>query len=176
MSCPNLENAPSTAGLTPRERPPLKMPMNASLTVRTVRLASSASWLLRRQPAAVHTSVAARRWSLRAVLPRRFRSSALRASGAGRLATDHSGRLTQCAVAGCRQGGGADHRVRGRELSTVRRHGRCRAVVIGSGGEQLIADLARLPETGRSVYWIQEQAQVHLRLLWLLKYFENVQR
>ncbi|MGQ0718243.1 MAG: hypothetical protein ACT4NP_13230 [Pseudonocardiales bacterium] len=41
------------------------------------------------------------------MLPRRFRSSALRASGAGRLATDRSGRLTQCAVAGCRQGRGA---------------------------------------------------------------------
>jgi hypothetical protein len=61
-----------------------------------------------------------------------LRSSALRASGAGRLATDRSARLAQCAVAGCRQGGGADHPVRGRELSTVRRHGRCRAVVMGS--------------------------------------------
>jgi hypothetical protein len=110
--------------------------MKASLTVPMVRLTSSASWRLRRQPAAAHTSVAVRRWSLRAVLPRRFRSSALRASGAGRLATDRSGRLARRAVAGCRHGGGADHRVRGRKLSTVRRHGRCRTVVFGSGGEQ----------------------------------------
>jgi hypothetical protein len=50
-----------------------------------------------------------------------------------------TGRLARHAVTGCRQGGGADHRVRGRELSTVRRHGRCRAVVIGSGGEHVRA-------------------------------------
>ena len=76
-----------------------------------------------------------RRWSFRAVPPRRFRSSALRASGAARLATDRSGHLARRSSAGCRQGGGADHRVRGRKLSTVRRHSHCRAVVIGAGGE-----------------------------------------
>jgi hypothetical protein len=59
----------------------------------TVRLASSpiavASTSTRRSP---YEPGRPHRWSRQAVLPRRFRSSALRASGAGRLATDRSGR------------------------------------------------------------------------------------
>jgi hypothetical protein len=84
-------------------------------------------------------SVAAPRWSLGAVLPRRFRCSALRACGAGRLATDRSGRLARRAVdSWLSSRWQRRYRVRHRELSTVRRHGRCRTVVIGSGGEQLL--------------------------------------
>jgi hypothetical protein len=154
--------------------------MNASLTVRTVRLASSTSWLLRRQPAEVHTSVPPAQVvtpdSAAAPLPLLGRAEracgsachrplwAPRAGVSWLAVVRVAAPINEFGVGSCPQ------------FVTVRRHDRCRAVVIGSGGEQLIADLARLPETGRSVYWIQEQAQVHLRLLWLLKYFENVQR
>jgi hypothetical protein len=72
----------------------------------------------------------------------------------GSACPDRSGRLARRAVAGCRHGDGADHQVRHRQLSTVRRHGRCRTVVIGSGGEHLRATSApgRISSLHTAVY------------------------